>query len=496
MINRCNEFFAQDSKRYRRTNCTLVPPPILGYRLTMASRVPPDQNLLADLVERRIEAPDVEYKNFMPLTENVERAKIARHICALANAGGGWLVFGFDDDGTPSHPHPGNLAPYGQDAINGIGAKYLEPQPHCEVHHVTAVSGLSYPVVRVPSHGAVPVCTKTDGPQDAKGRTQGISKGVHYVRAPGPKSVPIDSPDLWREVLRRCVMTDRTSLLTSIGQLFDRPQPTADSASPLLRQADWALERWTTAATEADVDWPVDVATNRVAFGFRLTDDAGNAPAPLSLPALAGALREASSASATMSRSGSGAFAHGNSGESKPGVILTEGRESYTARQSAKGAEYLLPAEWFVRDDGLGVEVAGLGEDNPWVSEVMAQRRSRPWPPGERLAPSFQIDMTAERVAFVAALAVHFPDATKCELIVDYAGLAGRRIDETAAGVYFSIERSSRENGRRVVIEIGIAALAAGLPEVVAALIGPVFRLYEWDVGADYVRKFLTGGRR
>lgn len=474
----------------------LVRPRKLRYRAQMTFRIPPDQNLLADLVERRIEAPDVEYKNFMPLVENVERAKIARHICALANAGGGWLVFGFDDDGEPSRPHPADLATYGQDAINGIGAKYLEPQPHCEVHHVTAASGLSYPVVRVPSHGAVPVCAKTDGPQDAKGRPQGINKGVHYIRAPGPQSVPIDSPELWREVLRRCVMTDRTALLTSIGQLFDRPQPSADSATPLLRHADWALERWTGAGTAAEVDWPVDMAANRVAFGFRLTDSSGEAPAPLPLTALDSALRDASAASASMSRGGNGAFERGHSGESKPGVILAEGREAYAARQSAKGKEYLLPVEWFVRDDGIGVEVAGLGEDNPWVTEALAQRRSRPWPPGERLAPSFQVDMTAERVAFVGALSGHFPDATRCELMVDYLGLAGRQIDETAVGAYFSIERSSREDGRRVVIEVGVAALTAELPEVVAALIGPIFRLYEWEVGADYVRKFLTGNRR
>ena len=133
------------------------------YRPEMASRPPVDQNLLADLVEHRIEAPEVEYKNFMPLTENIERAKIARHICALANSGGGWLVFGFEDDGTPSEIHPGSLTAYSQDAINGIGAKYLEPQPHCEVHHVTANSGLAYPVVRVPPHGVIPVCAKADG---------------------------------------------------------------------------------------------------------------------------------------------------------------------------------------------------------------------------------------------------------------------------------------------------------------------------------------------
>ena len=88
----------------------------------MASRTPIDQNLLADLVERRIEAPDVEYKNFMPLVENVERANIARHLSALANFGGGWLVFGFGvqanellaDSYPISRPGTGRLRPENQ----------------------------------------------------------------------------------------------------------------------------------------------------------------------------------------------------------------------------------------------------------------------------------------------------------------------------------------------------------------------------------------------
>lgn len=256
----------------------------------MASRAPIDQTLLADLVERRLEAPEVEYKNFMPLTGGVERANIARHMCALANSGGGWLVFGFEDDGSAAEPHPGDLSAYGQDAINGIGAKYLQPQPHCEVHVVAASSGLEYPVVRVLSHGAVPVCAKASGPQDDKGRPRGIVKGVHYVRAPGPMSTPIDSPELWREVLRRCVLADRTSLLSSIGQLFDRPQPVEAQASPLRRLMDVALERWASGVDGAD--WPVDAAANRIAFGFRLTTDAGDAPTALPLAELDRALQE------------------------------------------------------------------------------------------------------------------------------------------------------------------------------------------------------------
>lgn len=186
----------------------------------------------------------------------------------------------------------------------------------------------------------------------------------------------------------------------------------------------------------------------------------------------------------------------GHSGEGRPGVMVSDDREAYAARHPARGGEYLLPNEWFVRDDGVGVEIAGFAEDNPWVVETIAARRSRPWPSGQRIAPSFQVYMTAERVAFVGALASRYPDATRCEMVVDYSGLAGRGLDETAVGASFSIQRSSRQNARRHAIEVGVAALTAELPEVVAALVGPVFRLLEWDVGPDYVRKFLTGGRR
>jgi hypothetical protein len=104
--------------------------------------------------------------------------------------------------------------------------------------------------------------------------------------------------------------------------------------------------------------------------------------------------------------------------------------------------------------------------------------------------------MTAERVAFVGSLAARYHDATRCELVVDYVGLAGRHLDETAVGRYFSVDRSSRENARRVSIAVGVTALTADLPGVVAALVGPIFRLLEWEVGPDYVAKRLAEGAR
>lgn len=456
----------------------------------MASRILVDQNLLSDLVERRIEAPDVEYKRWMPLTENLERANIARHICALANSGGGWLVFGFEDDGAPSEPHPDGLSAYGQDAINGIAAKYLEPSPHCIVQQVKATSGRIYPVVRVPTHGTVPLCAKSDGPQNDKKKPEGIAKGNHYIRIAGPQSVPITGPEMWRDVIRRCVLAERNSLLNSIGQLFDGPAALPAVTDELESLVDFVLEQWNGVEPEG---WPVKIAENRVAFAFRLLTADGKPPAPISLAQLGQSIREGSFASTEAIRDG--ASFH-ESRDDRPRVALFKGREGYQSLE--KGGAHLLPKLWLIREDGIGVEVTGIPEDSQWMHEAIRDRgRTRPWPPGQRFAPTFQADTVAQRVAFVAKLAESYPDAQRCELMIDYIGLKGRSLDEPAPGVYFSIDRTSAVDARRVAITVGVAALSAELAETTSELIGPLFRLFDnWDVGSEYVRARLENRGR
>ena len=167
----------------------------------------PDLDRLASIIDHRNEEPDIEYKSWMNLSDPEHKSKLAKHLCALANYGGGWIVFGIADDGSHAEPHPEDLKGYNQDIINGIVSRYLTPPFHCNVHFVTSpITKKKYPIVRVPSHGAQPVCAKTDGPLIDKQRV-GVTQGVHYIRASGPKSIPIDRPELWREVfasLRPC----------------------------------------------------------------------------------------------------------------------------------------------------------------------------------------------------------------------------------------------------------------------------------------------------
>jgi hypothetical protein len=147
--------------------------------------MPGDRPDLQDLVENPPEVLDVELKDWMDLNDRVARAHIARHIAALANHGGGYLVFGFRDDRTPNPALPFQLETFGRDNISSIVKRFLMPTFQCEVDFITSSAGITHPVVWVPSHGAAPICSKADGPQDARGRPQGVNINTYYIRAPG-----------------------------------------------------------------------------------------------------------------------------------------------------------------------------------------------------------------------------------------------------------------------------------------------------------------------
>ena len=162
----------------------------------------------------------------MDLTEPIARANVARHLAALANYGGGFLVFGFCKDGTVDPAPPTDLNGFNHDAIAGIVDRYLDPPFHCYVTTVRQPGVAADCVaVRVPSRGSIPVCAKAGGPQDKQGRQQGISIGRYYTRVNGPKSEEIRTPAQWAPLIRRCVLYERQSLLDNIASLLRTSEP-------------------------------------------------------------------------------------------------------------------------------------------------------------------------------------------------------------------------------------------------------------------------------
>lgn len=449
-----------------------------------------DPAFLAGLVDHKREELELEYKAWMDLSDHEARAKIAKHICALANHGGGWLIFGIDDNGHGAEPHPPDLSAYKQDAINGIAAKYLAPTVQCSVLVATSkLTGRKYPVVRVPSHGTTPVCAKANGPVVNK-NVVGIVKGVHYQRTPGPQSVPIDGPEMWRELIHRCVVNERQTLLASINRLFDRPEPVAQSAA-LDSLIDDASARWNEVVLPSG--WPVDPKANRVVFAFRLLNGTGDPPTSLSLEKLRQGIRTASNAADTAVRQGWTFFFNDGNEQHRPRVRLMKGDvEGYEAGMIASDGQYLsIPSLWRAAADGSGYEVRLQREDSTWVISAVNERRSRKWAAGAFLSPRLQATRMCQFIIFVRAFASHFPDAEQVEIAADFVGLNGRDVDDPHSGVFYSRDRKSVTDSRRPKWKMSVEALAGdGVFDAAAKLLTPVFRLFDgFDVPAPFVKK-------
>jgi hypothetical protein len=449
-----------------------------------------NQAFLSELVDQRREEPDIEYKAWMNLSESEGKAKIAKHICAIANYGGGWLVFGIDDNGKHSEPHPGDLSAYNHDVVNGIVSRYLAPAFHCSVYPARSkLTGKTYPAVRIPPHGTTPICAKANGPLVGKSIV-GIIQGTHYLRVPGPRSEPINTPDLWRELIHRCVVNERESLLASIGRLFDRPEA-SDTSNALDSLLDEASDRWKKIVPPSG--WPVDAKVNRAVFAFRLLNGNGELPAALSLQKLTHSLREASNVADAAVDQGWTFFLQAGRENHKPKVRLFGEVEGYEAVMVASNGGYTtVPALWCASIDGSGFEVRLHREDSQWVTSAVNDQSSRKWVPGASLAPRMQAALMLQFVIFVRALASHFPDAERIELAADYIGLSGRKIDDPNPSIHYSVERKSVTDQRRVKLKMSVEALAGddGAAEAAAELLAPIFRLFDgWQITPEFVSR-------
>lgn len=187
---------------------------------------------LSALIDAKSEALEVEYKSWIDTSDPVVGAQLARHLAALSNHGGGYLIFGVDD-ATKLPLGATTLDPklFGEDAISAIVKRYLDPRFQCRVEWAE-VGGIAYPAVIVPSHGARPVIAIADGPPDQKGRPVGIREGTLYIRSAGPESIAIRRPDDWTAILERC-LKHRADILASIMR-----QAMGSSSNPSLSATD------------------------------------------------------------------------------------------------------------------------------------------------------------------------------------------------------------------------------------------------------------------
>ncbi len=132
---------------------------------------------LSELIAAKSETLEVEYKAWMDTADGEIKAKLAKHLAALHNHGGGFLIFGVDDKTrVPQGPTALLRKTFSEDAISSIVKRYLEPVFQCQITWAN-LDGTDYPVVIVPGHGGRPTITKSDGPQGSNGKPVGVTQG-------------------------------------------------------------------------------------------------------------------------------------------------------------------------------------------------------------------------------------------------------------------------------------------------------------------------------
>lgn len=440
---------------------------------------------LQELVDTPNETLGVEYKSWLDLTSHEARADIARHIAAIANHGGGYIVFGIDDTTLQYVPSP-YADKVDRDVISSIVKKYLEPTFQCDVSFVRSSAGNEHPIVIVPAHGASPICAKVNGPMDGK-KIQGIVQGQYYLRKTGPESASILTAAEWAPVIRRCAMHERASILGALDAALRGAQPAPSSTQD-------AIRRWHDAAHVAFLkeisnrDGCEEVAQShwQLSYSIDRSDEQ-----QLSRQNLLQTLREINSEVRDLVKTGWSMFYIFDVPEIRPswrtdaasGLEENDFLECALLRDTRdRDFRPLFPDLWRVSPDGKATLIRNYWEDGAdW-------NKSLGWQSGTWLSPNLLTRALAEFVRHARGMAERFDSPTTVTFRVEWHGLKDRTVRDPF-GLWMN-NWTSHSSHRVATGSWPLTSLTDAWPEIVAELAAPVMRSFttEFVLSADWIR--------
>ena len=429
--------------------------------------MPQDQDL-QDLVDAPRETLSVEVKGSLDLTDQTARANLARHVCALANHGGGYVVFGFDDDLNPITLAGDVDANYHRDRIASAVSTYLEPPPHCDVTIVTSSEGRRHPVVRVPALGTTPVCAKANGPNDARGRPQGIQAGRHYTRqlgANGPESAHVTSPAQWSPIIRRCVIADRQSLVGMFEHVLN-PTPQQPVIDDLRLWHDNTAAAFARVVEREQLQWSTPLVDNYAQYSYALVLDQHEI---IPEGELLDALQRVNARVRDLVWTGWSMFYPFQREGIAPYFIHDAAPEDVAVVEAQLlGGRRLTassPDFWRVSNDGKASIIRPYGED----------RSSYPLGPGRTISPEGTTAEIAEIVRHASEMAALFQSVRAVRFRCEWRGLVGR----TFRGEHWNFGGAPRTDRVVSAMEFPLLSLSNEWPMVVSTLIGRLVRAFD-----------------
>lgn len=429
---------------------------------------------LQDLVDAPNERLDVEYKAWLDLGDRAVQADLAKHLCALANNGSGYFVFGIADDMTSAGEPPEQAGPYDRESLSGIVKRFLAPAFQVEVYPVkSAGTGITHPVVWVPSHGEVPVCSKRAGPHN-DGKPVGIEQVTHYTREPGPASVPATTSEHWGPIIQRCVRHDRRALLDSIEPLLRLPgKPVPEPGEMLRLWHDAAHERFL-GIVDGD---PASDLLRRAHYqlSYRIGVAGGE---ELDMGGLVHELRKMGNEVRQAIDSGLPMFNIAHEQEFMPRSTFDErlGEDEILecAPGSGDGSRAPLWDFWRVAPSGLATIVRGYQQDHfhGWSASSGLDHGTWFWLRG-------MAGEIAEVIHHARAFADRFEAPEMLSIRAELRGLEGRKLGEPGNPLVALRSGTARDDRRVVARTAPVAGLGERWPALTAEMLSPVLRLFD-----------------
>ena len=424
---------------------------------------------LSDLIDAPRETLEVELKQWVDLNDSMVRAGLARHMAALCNHGGGYLVFGIGDDLTIDPDRPSSLDVFNHDTFSSIVKKYLSPTFQCDVSIVTGVTSGEFPIVRVPGHDIVPVCAKRDGPHGADGRPHGIRVGAYYIRSPGPESIAITSPQDWSTLIRHCTLNDRDALLRDITPILQGREAIAPVAEDRLHSWHRSAESrfYEVLRAAENFSWPVPLEDNCFQLSYLISHNDETIPTGdlrHVLEEINNEVRDTVWTGWSMfypfSRPEIAPYVHPENLDGTGDDLLEANLTGLTQFDTT------LPDFWRIAPDGRASLIRGYRED------VRLEEPVR-W-----LSPENVLREAAEVIRHARAFSRHFPTASTVSFRCTWKGLRGRELMDFDPAIYWPPGRSASADERTLTGDYPVVQLNAAWPKLVSDLGCPILYLF------------------
>jgi hypothetical protein len=427
---------------------------------------------LADLLVDPREDLDFEVKNWLDLRgSNEDKATFAKAVLAMANHGGGFVVFGLLETGgriVEAEGRPATLDGYNQDIVNGIVQNYCDPQFHCAVHVVANPDGALFPIVIVPGGHRVPVSARRAGPHGNI-----VQNNAIYIRKPGPRSEMAQSAQDWDRLLARCLRNRRDEMFDQIRDLITGAVPQVEPPTESARLDEWivaSFQRWRMLAQALPENVGARLPHGYYNFAYEIIGEP-RIIAPAQFPEVLRA--------SVVRHTGWPPFWYPTRDGIAPypvdgAVECWLGGDSETPVENRDAAHSDF---WRIHPEGLAFLLRGFQEDG-----MDAQR---PGAGAVRAATIFDVTLpvwrVGETILHARRLATNlFEDSTTIRFAATYNGLAGRALASIDRRRHIWEGRVARQNTITLNTHIDAHAIDANLPEIVHPLLSPLYALFDF----------------